>query len=66
MLKAENVATKKLAEKFEKEVNILLRNNDELRKKIAMQEKALAILKKVCGNDAIAKLKRDDEFCKDL
>lgn len=38
----------------------------ELRKKIAMQEKALAILKKVCGNDAISKLKRDDEFCKDL
>lgn len=66
MLKINNVSTKKLAEKFENEVNILLRNNDELRKKITMQEKALAILKRVCGNDAISRLKRDDEFCKDL
>lgn len=37
-----------------------------LRKKIAMQEKAIAILKRVCGNDAVSRLKRDDEFCKDL
>lgn len=44
----------------------LKKENNDLRKKIAMQEKALAILKRVCGNDAVSRLKRDDEFCKDL
>ena len=34
----------------------LKKENNELRKKIAMQEKSLAI----------SRLKRDDEFCKDL
>lgn len=52
--------------KLEEQVNVLLQNNDKLRKKIAMQEKSLAILKRVCGNDAVSRLKRDDEFCKDL
>ena len=52
--------------KLEEQVLNVLQNNDKLRKKIAMQEKAIAILKRVCGNEAIAKLKRDDEFCKDL
>lgn len=65
-LKADNAKFRIEKKKLEEQVDILLRNDDKLRKKIAMQEKALAILKRVCGNDAVSKLKRDDEICKDL